>query len=86
MNELKKTVKENKFEKVGEWDMQAKYQACEVVESKYNTHPSVYVWVVENKLKFVPVYVGKAGKGVIKRMKEHEHGFKGPLTKGGTKS
>jgi hypothetical protein len=85
MNTQKKSLIANKFEKVGEWDMQAKYHPCDEFESNYNTHPSVYVWVVESKLKFVPVYVGKASKGVLKRMKEHENGFKGIL-KSGTKS
>ena len=85
MKEHKKTLKANKFEKVGEWDVHARYQPCKNQENAYNIDPCIYVWVVESKLKFVPIYVGKASKGIPKRMKEHVNGFKGPQN-GGTKS
>ena len=39
--------------------------------------PSVYFWLLRKNNEFIPLYVGKAGKGIAKRMKEHENGFYG---------
>lgn len=47
-----------------------------------NKQPSVYVWVAEKDKSLYPVYVGKAGKGALKRYGEHVQGFKGPQNNG----
>lgn len=43
-----------------------------------DTRGMVYVWVHDNEVK----YLGKAGKGVRKRLKEHKGGFVGGSTTG----
>jgi hypothetical protein len=43
----------------------------------------VYLWVVVNKNSIVGIcYVGKAGKTLRKRCREHEQGFRGPACNG----
>ena len=85
MNKIKEILDKNNFIKVGEWD-KVKYNHCQKVDDVYKSGDFVYVWVAEKGQKCIPIYVGRASKGIPKRMKEHENGFKGPLTKGGTKS
>ena len=84
MNEFEKLLNQNNFIKVGEWDIK-KYNHCPKVDDRYNSDACVYVWVAEKGQKSIPIYVGRASKGIPKRMKEHENGFKGPQN-GGTKS
>jgi hypothetical protein len=86
MKSFKNILKSNNFIKVGEWDNKVKYNHCPKVDDSYNSDACVYVWVAEKGQKCIPIYVGRASKGIPKRMKEHKNGFKGPLTKGGTKS
>jgi hypothetical protein len=44
---------------------------------KEDIKTSVYIWVGETKdSKIIPLYVGKAGTSLKKRMKEHVNGFK----------
>jgi len=53
-----------------------------------NSKPCIYLWVIKSnlsKLNNKVIYVGKGGKGLKKRMQEHEGGFKG-REKGGSKS
>jgi len=54
-------------------------------EKDLNTLPCIYLWVIESKdqnFKGKVLYVGKAGKGLKNRMKQHEGGFKGPKAGG----
>jgi hypothetical protein len=86
MKSFKNILKPNNFIKVGEWNNKVKYNHCPEVDDMYNSDACVYVWVAEKGQKCIPIYVGRASKGIPKRMKEHLNGFMGPLTRGGTKS
>ena len=61
------------FRKVGSWEL----INCEVnFEIKEETYVSVYLWVAETEDgKIIPLYVGKAGTSLNKRMNEHLTGF-----------
>lgn len=85
METIKDIFEKNNFIKVGEWDSKVKYNHCTKADEIFNSDACVYVWVAENNDKQIPIYVGKAGKGIPKRMLEHINGFKGPQN-GGTKS
>jgi hypothetical protein len=85
MKNFELALNSNNFKKAGEWDMHAKYQPCKKVNGSFNSEGCVYVWVAEKGQKCIPIYVGRASKGIPKRMKEHMNGFKGPQN-GGTKS
>ena len=68
------------FRKGGSWfgsNGQVKFTG----EQDLNTRPCIYLWVIksddQNFNKKV-LYVGKAGKGLKNRMKQHEGGVKGP--------
>jgi hypothetical protein len=62
------------FRKVGLWEL----INGEVHHSiKVEIKTSVYLWVAETKdSKLIPLYVGKAGTSLKKRMNEHVKGFK----------
>lgn len=47
-----------------------------VDEQDCSEDPSVYIWVGIKGRDYEPLYIGKAGKGVIQRFKEHKQGFK----------
>ena len=63
-----------KFIKVGSWEL----IHGEVHHSiKVEIKTSVYLWVGETKnSEIIPLYVGKAGSSLKKRMNEHLNGFK----------
>ena len=86
MGLTKELLKKNNFIQVGEWDSKVNYNHSPKVDEMFNSNACVYIWVAEKDQKYIPIYVGRASKGIPKRMKEHLNGFKGPLTKGGTKS
>jgi hypothetical protein len=67
-------LQELNFRKVGSWEL----INCEVnYEIKEETYVSVYLWVAETEDgKIIPLYVGKAGTSLNKRMNEHLNGFK----------
>jgi hypothetical protein len=62
------------FSKVGSWELingEMNYS----IKKESNT--SVYLWVAETEdFKIIPLYVGKAGTSLNKRMNEHLNGFK----------
>ena len=62
------------FRKVGSWEL----IHGEVHHSiKVEIKTSVYLWVGETKnSEIIPLYVGKAGSSLKKRMNEHLNGFK----------
>ncbi len=63
-----------KFIKVGSWEL----IHGEVHHSiKKETKTSVYLWVGETEnSEIIPLYVGKAGSSLKKRLNEHVNGFK----------
>ena len=70
------------FRKGGSWFIygskgQVKFEG----EKDLNSLPCIYLWVIESddqNFNEKVLYVGKAGKGLNNRMKQHEGGFKGP--------
>ncbi|GEM_PF-2866411 len=79
------------FRKGGSWFIpDSKGPSKEVIkfddeQDDLNTLPCIYLWVIESKDKNFNgkvLYVGKAGKGLKNRMKQHEGGFKGPKAGG----
>jgi hypothetical protein len=62
------------FMKVGSWELKHN----EVRHSiKKETNTSIYLWVGETEnSEIIPLYVGKAGSSLKKRLNEHENGFK----------
>lgn len=44
-------------------------------EKKSKPNPGVYLWLVKNIEGFDVMYVGKAGKGIHKRLSEHLAGY-----------
>lgn len=82
MNEVKELLNKNNFQKVGEIKNDLSFKPT---NDSINKEPSVYVWLAVKKENLIPIYVGKAGKGAIKRFKEHKRGFLGPK-KNGSKS
>lgn len=85
MGLTKELLRKNNFIQVGEWDSKVNYNHSPKVDEMFNSYACVYVWVAEKNQKYIPIYVGRASKGIPKRMKEHLNGFKGPQN-GGTKS
>ena len=79
-----------KFRKGGSWLIDhSKGPSKKVIKFEdkkdLNTLPCIYLWVIESEdqsFNRKVLYVGKAGKGLKNRMKQHEGGFKGPKAGG----
>ena len=67
-------LQELNFRNVGSWEL-IHGEVHHSVKAEIKT--SVYLWIGETKdSKIIPLYVGKAGASLKKRMNEHVKGFK----------
>ena len=83
--EIKKTLESLKFSHSGKIKSYGSKLLYESNDDVIDKGPHVYCWVLNSGNQSEILYVGKAGKGIFQRMKQHERGFLGP-TKSGSKS
>jgi len=68
-------LQELNFRNVGSWELIHGEVHHSMIKAEIKT--SVYLWIGETKdSKIIPLYVGKAGTSLKKRMNEHVKGFK----------
>jgi hypothetical protein len=84
-SEIKKTLESLKFSHSGKIKSYGSKLLYESNDDVIDKGPHVYCWVLNSGNQSEILYVGKAGKGIFQRMKQHERGFLGP-SKSGSKS
>jgi hypothetical protein len=64
------------FSKVGELSLNGDYLRCSLNHPPPSEHGFVYLWVEISDSIMNIVYVGKAGRTLLERCKQHEGGFR----------
>ena len=84
-SQIKKLLESLKFSNSGKIKLDGSKLFYEPNVDVIDKGPHVYCWVLNSGDESEILYVGKAGKDIIQRMKQHERGFLGP-SKSGSKS
>jgi hypothetical protein len=73
---LQEFIRKNQFVHQGNWFLSIDGQVdFSPLFGKIKIH-YVYIWLARKENQFIPLYIGKASKGIVERMNQHKGGFR----------